>query len=95
MTKVEYTPEAAKELSKLDRQTAMRIRDYMCEIEKLSDPRSRGKALVSNLVGLWRYRVGDYRVISSISAKETEEMPDNTTITVLVVHVGHRKKIYK
>ncbi len=29
------------------------------------------------------------------AAKETEEMPDNTTITVLVVHVGHRKKIYK
>ena len=95
MTKVEYTPESAKELSKLDRQAARRIREYMGEVEKLPDPRSRGKALASNLAGLWRYRMGDYRVISSITEKETEEKPKQIIITVLVVHVGHRKKIYK
>lgn len=96
MTKVEYTPESAKELSKLDRQAARRIREYMGEVEKLPDPRSRGKALASNLAGLWRYRVGDYRVISSITEKETDKEPKQIIIiTVLVVHVGHRKKIYK
>lgn len=95
MTKVEYTPEAAKEFSKLDRQTARRIREYMGEVEKLSDPRSRGKALASNLAGLWRYRVGDYRVISSITENETKESPKQIIITVLVVHVGHRKNVYK
>lgn len=95
MTKVEYTPESAKELSKLDRQAAMRIREYMGEVEKLIDPRSRGKALSSNLAGLWRYRVGDYRVISSIAEEEAEEKPKKTIITVLVVHIGHRKNVYK
>lgn len=95
MTNIEYTPDAAKELSKLDRQTALRIREYMDEVGKRSDPRSRGKGLASNLAGLWRYRVGDYRVISSITEKETNGEPKQTTITVLVVHVGHRKKVYK
>ena len=59
MTKVDYTPEAEKELSKLDRQVARRIRDYMGEVEKLEDLRSRGKGLTSNLSGLWRYRERD------------------------------------
>lgn len=53
MTTVEYTPESAKELSKLDRQAASRIRAYMGEVGKLADPRSRGKGLTSNLSGLW------------------------------------------
>lgn len=95
MTKVEYTPEADKTLSKLDRQNAERIRDYMREVEKLSDPRSRGKGLTSNLSGLWRYRVGDYRVISVISEEKTDEEPPQIVITVLVVHIGHRKEVYR
>lgn len=35
--------------------------------------------------GLWRYRVGDYRIISKI---------EDNVFTVLVVKVGHRKEIY-
>lgn len=95
MTVVEYTPESAKELSKLDRQDAKRICGYMAEVGALEDPRSRGKGLTSNLSGLWRYRVGDYRVISRITEKETDEEPKQIIITVLVVHVGHRKEVYK
>lgn len=95
MTKVEYAPEAAKELSKLDRQIAKRVVEYMREVEKLSDPRSRGKGLTSNLAGLWRYRVGDYRIISEINEKETDAALAQIKITILVVHIGHRKNIYK
>ena len=94
MTRVDYTPEAEKTLKKLDRQSAKRIRDYMGEIEKLTDPRSRGKGLTSNLSGLWRYRVGDYRVISVIGEGKTDEEPPKIVITVLVVHIGHRSKVY-
>ena len=43
-----------------------RILDYMDEVGQLENPRSRGKALVENMRGLWRYRVGDYRVICEI-----------------------------
>lgn len=95
MTTVEYAPDSVKVLSKLDRQTAVRIKDYMGEVGKLADPRSRGKALRSNLSGLWRYRVGDYRIISRITETKNENEPQRTAITVLVVHIGHRSEIYR
>ncbi len=59
---------------------------YMRDIGKLDDPRSRGKALTSNLVGLWRYRVGDYRVICDINDRE---------LLILALDIGHRREIYK
>ncbi|MDU7286912.1 type II toxin-antitoxin system RelE family toxin [Corynebacterium kroppenstedtii] len=55
------------------------------EISTLDDPRSRGKALAANKTGLWRWRVGNYRVIADI-------IDDH--IVVLVVDVGHRSTIY-
>ena len=59
--KVEYAPAASKQFSRLDKPMQSRIKKYMSEIASLNNPRSRGKALSSNLSGLWRYRVGDYR----------------------------------
>ena len=70
----------------MDKQTARRIRDELAEIAKLEDPRSRGKALVGNLAGLWRYRVGDYRIICDI---------EDGVLVILVVDVAHRREIYK
>ena len=67
----------------------------MGRIETLEDPRSWGKGLTSNLSGLWRYRIGDYRVISVISESKTDEEPPHIVVTVLVVHIGHRKEVYK
>jgi len=53
-------------------------------IGKLDDPRSIGAALQGE--HLWRYRVGDFRIIADIRDEE---------ITVLVVDVGHRREIYR
>ena len=64
---------------------AKRIVTYLREIEHLDDPKQRGKELTGNLAGLWRYRVGDYRVICDIA---------NERVTVYVLRVGHRKQIY-
>ncbi len=50
------------------------------------DPRQRGKALTANLSGLWRYRVGDYRVICQIKADH---------LVVLVVGLSHRSDVYR
>ena len=50
------------------------------------DPRQRGKGLTENLSGLWRYRVGDYRVICEIQADR---------LVVLVVRINHRGTVYK
>ncbi len=64
--RIEYTETVRKQLKKLDKTMQKRILDYMDEVGQLENPRSRGKALVENMRGLWRYRVGDYRVICEI-----------------------------
>lgn len=83
---IDVSEKAVRALRKLDRQTARRIRDELAEIAELEDPRSRGRALVGNLAGLWRYRVGDYRVVCDIM---------DGVLVILVVDVEHRSMVYK
>ena len=83
---VEFDDAAAKELRKFDRQAQQEILRYLRErIATEEDPRRFGKPLSRDLAGLWRYRVGDYRMICNIE--------DNKRV-VLVLRVGHRKDIY-
>ena len=82
---IEYTETARKQLKKLDKTMQKRILDYMDEVALLENPRSRGKALVENMRGLWRYRVGDYRVICEIQ---------ESRIIISVLKIGHHKNIY-
>ena len=65
---IKYTESSSKQLKKLDKQTALRLLDYMDErVAVLSDPRSLGKNLKGPKMGeYWRYRVGDVRVICNI-----------------------------
>ena len=84
--KIELTELAVKQLKKMGHNEATRITQYLRKrIEPLEDPRVLGKALRGDLSTLWRYRVGDYRLICEI--KENE-------LIVLVVRVGHRKVVY-
>jgi mRNA interferase RelE/StbE len=84
---VDYADTAKEQLRKLDKQTARRIVDYMDErITGLDNPRSTGKALTGPLGGLWRYRVGDCRVICDIQ---------DGALRVLVVQVGNRREVYR
>ena len=84
---IEIAPEAERQLAKLDRQVARRIVRFMHErVAPLADPRSIGIALQGQKHAIWRYRVGDYRVLAQI-------FPDR--IIVRVVKVGHRRDIYK
>ena len=78
---------ALRELNKLDPQSKRQILAYLEErIETDADPRRFGKRLKAKLAGLWRYRVGSYRVICQIVDNE---------LIVLVLAVGHRKTIYE
>ena len=56
---VAYTATALKQLPKLDPPLNRRILDNMDEIEARSDPRARGKGLVGDRSGFWRYRIGE------------------------------------
>jgi mRNA interferase RelE/StbE len=85
---IEIDSAAAKELGKIDPQAARRILKFLHErVSPLDDPRSIGEALKGSALGdFWKYRVGDYRIISSIQ--------DNI-VTILVVRIGNRRDIYK
>ena len=84
--RIEVTPAAVKELRKLDRQVARRIAADLEElVTSCSDLRQRGKGLTANWAGLWRYRVGDYRVICQL---------EDELLLVLVVRIAHRSEVY-
>ena len=84
---IDYTDTAKGQLRKLDKQIARRIIDYLDErITELENPRSVGKSLAGPFGGLWRYRVGDCRIICDIQ---------DGALRVLVVQVGNRREIYK
>ncbi len=84
---IEYSVPAQRSMQRLDRQVAQRIADYMRDrVIAADDPRQYGQALTGDLSGLWRYRVGDYRVICKIH---------DDTICVLVLDVGHRRDVYR
>ena len=84
--RVKYSETALKSLKKLDKHTQKLIITYMDNIEKLEEPRARGKALSANLKGFWRYRVSDYRIICEIIDDE---------LIICVIDLDHRKQIYK
>lgn len=83
--KLEYLPKAARQLSKLDKSVQKKIKTYLNQVAELENPRSRGKALIGNLAGFWRYRVGDYRILCKIKDER---------LIITVVEVGHRREVY-
>ena len=85
---IEFDESAVKRLRKMAASDAKRIRDFMRDrIAPLDDPRAVGKALRGASLGdLWRYRVGDYRVLCDLR---------HDRLVVLVVEIGHRREVYR
>lgn len=82
-----FDARALRDLKKLGPDDRKKIVSYLEErIEGNADPRRFGKPLKAELAGLWRYRVGDFRIICRIIDHE---------LVVLVVSAGHRKDIYR
>ncbi|MBA1159413.1 type II toxin-antitoxin system RelE family toxin [Microvirga mediterraneensis] len=86
--RIEFDPAAERELSKLDPQVARRILKFLRErVATLDDPRSIGEALRGSRLGeFWKYRVGDYRIISHI---------EDAAVRILVVKIGNRRDVYR
>ncbi|MEE3509644.1 type II toxin-antitoxin system RelE/ParE family toxin [Pseudomonas sp. 10C3] len=86
--RIEFDRAAERELGKLDPQVAKRILLFLHErVANLDDPRSIGEALKGSRLGdFWKYRVGDYRLISSI---------EDGALRILVVKIGNRREIYR
>jgi mRNA interferase RelE/StbE len=84
---IDYTHAARTQLKKLDKPVARRILAFMDDrVAKQEDPRSLGKVLTGALGTLWRYRVGDYRVICEIQ---------HDTVRILVIRIAHRREVYR
>lgn len=85
--RIEYTPQAAKELERLDRPASRRIIKYLDErIIPCDNPRAIGEALHGESGQFWKYRVGDYRMVCKI---------DDKAIMIIVVSVGNRRDVYR
>lgn len=81
--KIVPTPKFAKNFKKLDPFVRKQIKSYLNRVT--DNPRAKGKALVANRTGQWRYGVGAYRVIVNIQDNE---------LIILALEVGHRRDIY-
>lgn len=85
---IEFEDSALKELAKLDKSVARRIVTFLRErVAVLDDPRSIGEALKGSKLGdFWKYRVGDYRIITNI---------EDGVMRILVLKVGNRREVYR
>ncbi len=85
--RVQFDHQAKRELDKLDRPAKERITRFLRErVATSEDPRRAGEALRGDKATLWKYRIGDYRLICSIQ---------DGRVTVLVLAVGHRREVYR
>ena len=74
MYTVEFSESAVKQLKKLDKSTSRVIKNWIVKnLVDCDDPRQHGKALTGNLSGIWRCRVGDYRLFAEIDDTRSEE----------------------
>jgi len=85
---IEFSPEAARELNRLDAQHARKILKFLNDrVSKIDNPRSISSALHGERFGeFWKYRVDDYRLICRIEEER---------LLILVLRIGHRREIYR
>ncbi len=86
--RVEYASGARKELKSLDRAVAARIVKKISVYTSVDDPLKHAKPLAGSLAGLYRFRIGDYRVIFSIAE-------DGTVSVLTILAIAHRKDVYR
>jgi mRNA interferase RelE/StbE len=74
-----------KALRKLDRTVAVRVLKALAALEEMDDFTARCKPLTGPLAGLWRLRVGDYRMILDIQRDR---------LIIIALEAGHRSNVY-
>ena len=85
--RVEISRTAQTQIAKLDRPAQASILRYLRErVQPAENPRQLGKPLRGEKKGLWRYRVGDYRIICDI--RDSDKI-------VVVLALCHRKHVYR
>lgn len=81
-----YDKKYLKSLKKLDIQAQKIITNWVeNNLLNCEEPRFSGKPLTGNFKGIWRYRIGAYRLLAKI---------DDDKLIIFAIDVGHRKNIY-
>lgn len=81
-----FEQEALRDIRRLDFAAQKRIIRYLdTRVAGKEDPRRFGKPLRGDRHGLWRWRVGDYRIVGLVDGGE---------IVVTIVRVAHRSMVY-
>jgi mRNA interferase RelE/StbE len=86
-TRIEWNSDAREQFRRLDHTIQQRIGKALGRLALLDDPEQRLIPYREELAGLWKLRVGDYRVICDL-------LRDDAGRIVLVVHMVHRSKAY-
>lgn len=83
---VRFSRQADRDLRRLDRSQQAQVMAWIKKnLEGCEDPRRSGHALTGEFRRLWRYRVGNYRIIAEIVDGE---------LVIIVIEVGHRRNVY-
>ena len=83
---VRTTKKFDKSFKKLDRQSQKLIKNWIeGNLMDCPDPRFSGKPLTGNFKGVWRYRIGSYRLLTKI---------DDDKLIILPL-TGDREEIFK
>lgn len=85
---LEYTPNAIKDLRSLDKVISGRILKKIKKYSESANALVTAKALLGNMNGFYRWRVGDYRIVFSV-----DEKGKVTILTIL--NISHRKDVYR
>jgi len=81
---IQFSPSVEKDLRRLPKTVASRV---MAAIEALAtEPFPRQSIKLSNAEGLYRVRVGSYRIVYEV---------DTPTGTIVVHYVRHRSDVYR
>ncbi len=83
--KVKWNDKVVDDLKKIDKKQAGKI-IYKIKNYLIKEPGSLGKPLKGMFEGMYRFRIGDFRVIYTINENEKE---------INIMYIGHRNKIYK
>ena len=87
MWRIEYSDVAESAILRLDKPVRQRILAFMRDrVEPAENPKVLAETLNGELRGLWRFRVGDYRIICDIQ---------QVVRVVEVLDVGHRSEVYR
>ena len=83
-----YAKHAKKDLASLDQSVSIRIALKLKYYSRHESPLQFSKALTGELKGLFRFRIGAYRVIFE---KDTQ----GRIMILAILRIKHRKEIYK